>query len=80
MVTVAYTKDFDKALSKLSKSPLKEKIKNQILKIIADPTIGKPLRYERRGTRELYIKTYRLAYCYVDDELIFLTIYHKDEQ
>jgi mRNA-degrading endonuclease RelE of RelBE toxin-antitoxin system len=80
MVEIQYTKEFDKSMQKLSKSPLMSKIKSQILKIIADPLIGKPMRYERKGTRELYIKPYRLAYCFDNDVLIFLTIYHKDGQ
>ena len=80
MVDVSYTKDFDKAMCKFSKSPLIKKIKIQILKIIEDPLVGKPMRYERKGTRELYLKPYRLAYCFDGKDLIFLTIYHKDEQ
>jgi mRNA-degrading endonuclease RelE of RelBE toxin-antitoxin system len=38
--------------------------------------------YERKGTRELYIKPYRIAYAYSkeEDKITFLEIYHKDEQ
>ena len=67
-------------MSKISKSPLFPKVKAQILKIIETPTIGKPMRYDRRGTREVYIKPYRLAYGYENNTVIFLTLYHKDEQ
>ena len=40
------------------------------------------MRYTRKGTRELYMGPYRLAYAYLKEEqrLIFLDLYHKDEQ
>jgi len=40
------------------------------------------MRYARKGTRELYIGSYRLAYAYIKDKnkLVFLDLYHKDEQ
>jgi len=40
------------------------------------------MRYARKGTRESYIGSYRLAYAYMKNEnkLIFLEFYHKDEQ
>ena len=43
---------------------------------------GKPMKYNRKNTRELYISPYRIAYAYISSEnkLIFLDLYHKDEQ
>jgi len=40
------------------------------------------MRHARKGTRELYIKPYRLSYAYIKEEnkIIFLNLYHKDEQ
>ena len=60
----------------------KERIKNQIKKILENPEIGKPMRYARKGTRELYIGSFRLSYSYLKNEnkIIFLDLYHKDEQ
>ena len=52
----------------------------QILKIINSPEIGKPMRYSRKGTREVYVLHFRLSYYYLDDKIIFLDLYHKDEQ
>ncbi|MFT4310148.1 MAG: type II toxin-antitoxin system RelE/ParE family toxin [Candidatus Woesearchaeota archaeon] len=82
MVTIVYEDAFKKTFKKLIKSPLKEKIKKQIEKIIDDPLSGKPMKYGRRGTRELYVKPFRISYKYYDDidELVFADIYHKDEQ
>lgn len=61
---------------------LKKLDKSQIIKVIEDPKIGKPLRNVRKGTREVYVKPYRLSY-YFDEEndlIIFLDLYHKDKQ
>ena len=82
MLKVKYCDDLLKTISKVKDKSLKENIKKQIKKIIERPTIGKPMRYTRKGTRELYIGPYRLAYAYKKDEteLIFLDLYHKDKQ
>lgn len=82
MLNIDYKKNFLKTISKIRDQRFKEKIKNQIEKIIENPEIGKPMRYTRKGTRELYVSPYRLAYSYLSKEnkLIFLEIYHKDEQ
>lgn len=79
---IAYKKDFLKTISKIKDTVFKEKIKKQIEKIIENPAVGKPMRYERKDTREVYVMHYRLAYSYdaIEDKLIFLEIYHKDEQ
>ncbi len=82
MLNVDYEKSFLKAISKTKNHADKEKIKKQIEKILENPEIGKPMMYGRKGTREVYVAPYRLAYCYVPSEnkIIFLDIYHKDEQ
>ena len=82
MLDIEYKKEFLKFISKIKHNQLKEKIKKQVEKIVEDPEIGKPMRFNRKGSRELYISSYRLAYAYLPEEnkLIFLGIYHKDEQ
>jgi len=54
----------------------------QIKKISENPQIGKPMRNLRKGTRELYIKPFRLSYSYLRDENIVyvLDLYHKKLQ
>ncbi len=54
-----------------------EKLKKQILKIIEDPEVGKPLRY-RRGERSLYIKPFRLIYAIRQNEIILLKFEHRN--
>ena len=61
---------------------LVERIQKIIAKIISNPEAGKPMRFDRRGTREVYLPPFRLSYIY-DKEyevLYLLEIYHKDEQ
>ena len=82
MLNIEYKEEFLKRIEKIRDPVTKEKMKKQILKIINLPEIGKPMMYERKGTRELYVSPYRLAYAYISEEekIIFLDVYHKDEQ
>lgn len=80
MVNIEYTERFKKKMCKISDNLLKTKVKKQVTKIVENPECGKPMRYTRKGTRELYAKPYRIAYAYMDDTIIFLDVYHKDEQ
>ena len=78
---VIRTDNFLRQLKKIDKSML-ERVEKLVTKIFRDPEIGKPMRYERKGTRELYLPPFRLNYVYEKDKdlLIFLDIYHKDKQ
>lgn len=82
MLAVGYKEGFLKIISKIRNEANKTKIKKQVEKILENPEIGKPMRYGRKGTREVYTAPYRLAYSYSPSEnkIIFLDIYHKDEQ
>ncbi|EJG06742.1 MULTISPECIES: type II toxin-antitoxin system RelE family toxin [Methanofollis] len=82
MVTVAYDASFKKTIKKIRDRTTKNRVKQQIIRIVNDPAIGKPMRYGRKQTREVYIPPFRLSYCYDQqrDLLVFLDLYHKDEQ
>ena len=82
MLGIDYKKSFLKIISKTKNQADKEKIKKQIEKILENPEIGKPMMYGRKGTREVYVASYRLAYSYnpSENKIIFPDIYHKDEQ
>jgi len=79
MVRVLLDPSFEKTFSKIKDNVLKEKIIKQIEKIREDPEIGKPMKYSRKGTRELYISPFRLAYLYLKavdvDKVIILDFY-----
>ena len=82
MVEVENQPRFEKRLRKIRDAALKDKVKKQIRRIISDPEVGKPMRNARMGTREVYVGPLRLSYIYREEEdrLIFLDLYHKDEQ
>ena len=82
MLDIKYEDDFLRTISKIKDNSKKEQIKKQIDKIIANPEIGKPMMYDRKGTREVYVKPFRLSYVYLKNEntLIFLNFYHKNKQ
>ncbi len=73
--------NFIRQLKKLDKSYL-ERIEKLIIKIVNNSEIGKTMRFDRKGTREVYVAPFRLSYAYdkEKDILYFLDIYHKDEQ
>jgi mRNA-degrading endonuclease RelE of RelBE toxin-antitoxin system len=82
MVTVAYDKRFERTIKKIKDEGLKERVKKQIAKVVENPETGKPMRFIRKDTREVYVPPFRLSYTYLkeEDKIIFLELYHKDEQ
>jgi len=82
MVGIVFDDKFKNTFSKLKDNFLKERIIKQIEKIKINPEVGKPMRNARKGTRELYIKPFRLSYVYhLDKEIVeILEIYHKKKQ
>ena len=80
MVEVIFDQLFEKDFKKIKDGLLKEKVIKQISKIKDSPEIGKPMRYDRKGTRELYISPLRLSYKLEGNTIYILALYHKDEQ
>jgi mRNA-degrading endonuclease RelE of RelBE toxin-antitoxin system len=82
MATAVFDPYFEKIFSKLKDPALKERVIKQLIKIRENPEVGKPMRYGRKGTREVYVSPFRLSYVYVKEEnkIILLDLYHKDEQ
>jgi len=82
MVELIFEKEFKHKFCKIKDRLIKEKIIKQTSKIKENPEIGKPMRYSRKGTREIYIPPFRLSYIYdISNKTIYiLDIYHKDEQ
>jgi mRNA-degrading endonuclease RelE of RelBE toxin-antitoxin system len=82
MVKVIFAPKFKQSFSKIKDNLLKEKVIKQVSKIKVNPTIGKPMRNIRKGTRELYIPPFRLSYAYhiPSDTVYILEIYHKKKQ
>ena len=81
MVKTKFENVFKKKYIKL-RNPLKSRLDKQLEKDIRNPKVGKPMMFGREGTREVYISPYRLSYFYDKEKnlIVFLDIYHKDEQ
>lgn len=81
MVVLKTSEKFERKLDKADGS-MYVQIEKLIDKIIANPQLGKPMRYGRKGTRELYVGSFRLSYAYerLSNTLFLLDLYHKDEQ
>jgi mRNA-degrading endonuclease RelE of RelBE toxin-antitoxin system len=82
MVDVEFTKEFQLIFSKIRDNLFKEKIIKQLKKIKENPEIGKPMKHDRKGTRELYIKPFRLSYSFdiLNNVVYVLDLYHKKKQ
>lgn len=61
---------------------IRERIQKLIIKIRENPEIGKPMKHDRKGSRELYLPPFRLSYAYnkIINRIIILDFYHKDKQ
>ena len=79
MVRVDFSPKFQNTFKKIKDNLFETKVKKQIAKIIENPKIGKPMRNVRKGTRELYIPSFRLSYAYIEpeDKIIILDLYHR---
>ena len=80
MVKIKFSEEFKKSFRKISHNEDREKIIKQLRKIHDNPEIGKPMKFSRRGSRELYIKPYRLSYKYYNNTAFIIDLYHKDKQ
>jgi mRNA-degrading endonuclease RelE of RelBE toxin-antitoxin system len=81
MVEIRFSDKSKLIFSKIKERLTREKILKQIKKISENPEVGKPMRNVRKGTRELYIKPFRLSYSIINSDLIYiLDFYHKKDQ
>jgi addiction module RelE/StbE family toxin len=80
VVEVIFDPSFKKDFQKIKSKSVKEKIIKQFSKIKDNPEIGKPMRFDRKGTRELYVSPWRLSYKFEGNVVYILALYHKDEQ
>jgi mRNA-degrading endonuclease RelE of RelBE toxin-antitoxin system len=81
MVDITFSEMFEKKFRKFTQDT-KQRIRKQINKLLENPEVGKPMRHNRKGTREVYVGHFRLSYAYIleEDRIILLDFYHKDEQ
>lgn len=80
MVEVFFDSTFKKDFKNIKDQSIRKRIVKQISKIKDNPNHGKPMRYARKGTRELYIPPFRLSYKIEGNIVYILALYHKDQQ
>lgn len=68
---------FIKATKKIKDNLMKEKIKKQIIKIMSDLKIGKPLQHNLKGERSVRVKPFRLIYSFDENTLYLLRFEHR---
>ena len=72
-----WTKKFERELRKLRNGTIKDRVKDQIEKILDNPETGKPLRFDLKGERSIYVPPYRLTYAVQGDTLYLLRFEHR---
>ena len=74
---VIVTRKFERNVKSLRDKSFSERVKKVIGKIIEEPWIGKPLRFDLKGERSLHIGPYRLIYAIENDTLVLLRFLHR---
>ena len=77
MVEVIWTDSFRDEVQKIRDNLFKERVKKQIAKIVNNPDIGKPLRFDMKGERTVYIKPFRLVYSITENKIYLLQFEHR---
>lgn len=67
----------NRILKKTKDRATQDRLEKQIMKIKLNPSFGKPLRYDLKGERTVYVKPYRLLYKVEGDKLILLRFEHR---
>jgi mRNA-degrading endonuclease RelE of RelBE toxin-antitoxin system len=74
---VVWTKKFERELRKLRDKTIRDRVKQQIEKILDNPETGKPLRFALKGERSVYVSPYRLIYAVQGATLYLLRFEHR---
>lgn len=79
--TAHFTPIFQRQLKKAKKKDqtLFDRLKKSIIKICENPEIGKPLRHDLRGTREIHLNPFVLVYSIEGAIVIFHYYEHHDK-
>ncbi|MGB9003016.1 MAG: type II toxin-antitoxin system RelE/ParE family toxin [Nitrosotalea sp.] len=76
---IIWSDKFKNEVTKIKDNKLKEKLQKQIQNIVEFPELGKPLRYDLKGERTVYVKPYRLIYAYQGTVLYLLRFEHRNK-
>ena len=76
---IIFTTAFEHSVRKIKDAAVKERIKKQIAEIIERPEIGKPLRFEKKGERSVWLPPFRIIYALQGDTIYFLDFDKRDK-
>ena len=74
---IVWTEKFERELRKLRDRSVKTRVRNVVQRIIEEPDVGKPLRFELKGERSIRVPPYRLIYAVELDTLYLLRFEHR---
>ena len=74
---VVWTKKFEREVRKVRDRAVKDRVKDQIEKILDNPETGKPLRFALKGERSIHIPPCRLIYAVQGATLYLLRFEHR---
>ncbi|MEI6842317.1 MAG: type II toxin-antitoxin system RelE/ParE family toxin, partial [Methanomicrobiales archaeon] len=66
---IVYTHEFRRGIKKVRDKAMQGKVKKIVQKIIDNPEVGKPLRYELEGLRSVRVPPFRILYELSGDHL-----------
>jgi mRNA-degrading endonuclease RelE of RelBE toxin-antitoxin system len=72
-----YTEEFKSDLRKIKDKKIQTRIKKLIQKIIDNPKVGKPLKYELFPLRSVRIPPFRILYELIGDVMILHKFEHR---
>ena len=75
---IDFDEKFEKTILKIKDISIRNRIGKLIFKIKTNPEVGKPIKHNRKGTREIYLSPFRLSYAYdkTNDIVVILDFYH----
>jgi mRNA-degrading endonuclease RelE of RelBE toxin-antitoxin system len=76
---IVYSPECERAFIRIkSDKNLFSRVEHQLLKIIREPMLGKPLRYSLKNRRRVHVGSFVLVYEFHGGELRFLGFDHHD--
>ena len=79
VMEAVFTDAFERSVRKIKDASIKERVKGHIRRILENPNIGKPLRFQRKGERSVRMPPFRLIYALGGNAVYFLDFDKRDK-
>jgi mRNA interferase RelE/StbE len=76
---VIWNTNFESEVKRIRNRLIRERVTKQIARIVKNPEVGKPLRFDLKGERTVYLKPFRIVYKVDGDVLTLLRFEHRKE-